>query len=106
MWLCKLAVSLFALGQVTSVALAFGGPPLSEQNGEGEPTAPLFDPQAFVTAENPKLSITYDEAQLLIAWPSWASDWILEQTPHVGLAIPWTCVPLALAQTNATSVSI
>src|SRR5437899_9365932 len=108
MWRLKLAVSLFAVGQLASRVLASDIDAKSaEHDRNTEPTALIFSPDTLVTASTtPKLSISYDQSDLIIAWPSSAADWILEQSPPLDSGIPWTCVPLIGAQTNATNVSI
>lgn len=47
-------------------------------------TAPAIEP--------PKLSITHTQSALLLSWPEWATNWVLEESSHVQPPIPWRSV--------------
>src|SRR5436190_9339126 len=40
-------------------------------------------------AESPKLSITQTQNTLLLSWPDWATNWVLEQSAQLQPSIPW-----------------
>ncbi len=60
----------------------------------------------IASADAPPLSIRHSRGQISIEWPFTASEWVLEQSSKFNLVIPWTPVPAALFQINATNNSM
>ncbi len=62
---------------------------------------------AIQTPVAPWLSIVHTPGQITVAWPRPAEGWLLDWAPDIAspsLAIPWTLVPVAQYQTNATHI--
>jgi hypothetical protein len=57
-------------------------------------------------SDPPRLSISYSSTNLSLNWPLAASDWILEQAAYLGPSSPWAYVPLTLARTNGTNITL
>lgn len=58
---------------------------------------------AVQTPGAPLLSVSIVNSTVQVAWPLPATGWVLEQTPTLdGTPPPWTAVPTAQYQTNAT----
>ena len=53
--------------------------------------------------EGTELSITNAGSGAILSWPGTATNWLLEQSPQVQPAAPWTGISPNLYQTNATS---
>jgi hypothetical protein len=65
-----------------------------------------LSPVGAADSDPPRLAITYSPTNLLIEWPLAASDWILEQSASLGPDSPWNYVPVTLARTNGTNISL
>jgi hypothetical protein len=52
-------------------------------------------------SEDPRLSITNIPGAFVVSWPATATDWVLEQSPHLRAPIPWGAVSSAWHQSNA-----
>ncbi len=48
-----------------------------------------LDGLAAPSSDTPKLSIARAEDGLVLSWPDWATNWVLEESSHLRTPIPW-----------------
>jgi hypothetical protein len=53
---------------------------------------PLSGNCAALAPDGPKISITQTQGIVLLSWPDWATNWVLEESPHLQRPIPWRTV--------------
>jgi hypothetical protein len=62
-------------------------------------------PGAHLAGDTLRLSITNDPSGLLLSWPAWASDAVLEQSPALEPAPSWSALSPALYQSDGVAFS-
>src|ERR1043166_2578592 len=84
----------------------FGGAGTPVDNATGEDSGSGSSFAAALDSASPPLSVAYRDGQLILEWSVDSQDWVLEQSSSFDLAALWASVPMSMAQTNGTNISL
>jgi len=95
--------------------ITIGWPAYFEPSLPGQPADPLFQPPnryllingaelgpTFFIEPAPTLQLTLVSSQIVLSWPSWATNFVLEASSHLGQGSAWFAVtnPVTISNDN------
>ena len=106
---CFCLLAIFLISTLSALA-AGGGPPFDNLiSSPAESSAARFPSPGFSSvsiSDAPRLTFTRKDGEIVVGWPLDTPGWVLEQSPHLHLPIPWTPVSPTLFQMTETNLSL